>query len=416
MCEKSTVKYFFTKFCTLCSVFFRKYEIFELMQFTFLNGIVWMLMSLFYLRHVHFHEQTFDGILYSILFTIGHFGVFAVGFWLLLQLIRFCGRKICRVSAVFLGSILIFLLFADITVYALYRFHINVPMIGLFFSPAAFELVEFSSGMLSGIFLILLVIVAGELFLVKAVFKVRFPLICLAYIIITALAFGGFNMRHAWAVFNAHNEILLRTDVLPLKYAMTAGRLFMKHGFKPVENPKKFSGSVIKYPLNTLEFKPMNQRRNVMMVLVDSLRADMLAPEIMPNLCRMAAQQGGVNFKNHFSGGNCTQTGVFSLFYGIPGNYFDQALRSGIGAAMIDSMLRLGYDVKVFSSGTLASPPFNRTVFLNVKDIDIKQMAASKIERDKVSIAKCEEFLNTRDNSKPYFILLFLQLLLPKFQ
>lgn len=398
------VDFFFKK----CPDFFRKYEFCELMQFALLNGIVWMLMSLFYLKHVHFTEQTFDGVLYSILFTVGHLGVFAAGFWLLLQVLRFCGRKFSFISSVFLGTVLIFLLFADIVVYTLYRFHINIPMIGLFCSPAAFELVEFSTVMILLILLIISAIVTGEYFLRKAAAKFKYPWICFCCVIVIAISFGAFNFRHAWAVFNAHSEILLRTDVLPLKYAMTASRLFMRHGYKPVERIGKISGSVMNYPLNKLEFKPMEKRKNIIFIIVDSLRADMIDADIMPNLYSMSKELQCVNFRKNFSGGNCTKSGFFSMFYGIPGNYFDQALRSGVGAAMIDSMLELGYDIGVFSSGTLASPPFNRTVFLNVKDIELKQMAASKIERDRMSVRKCEDFLQKRDGKKPYFALLFL--------
>ena len=310
--------------------------------------------------------------------------------------------------AVFTGGLLTFLLFADIVVYSLYRFHINIPMLSLFCSPAAFELVEVPLAMALMVAGVAAVIFTGEFFLLKIAFKCRLYKSCFAVFMVILLSYGTFNAMHAWAAFSGKQEIMIRTEALPLKYAMTASRFFMRHGYKPAPKLTARVGSCINYPLAELQFDPAVKPKNIIIVLVDSLRADMLTPEIMPNICKMSENIPSAKFMHHFSGGNCTKTGVFSLFYGIPGCYFDQALRSGVGAAMIDSMLKKGYDVKVFAGSTLASPPFNRTVFVNVPELEVHQAGSSKLERDKNSIGKCINYLEKRDPAKPYFILLFL--------
>lgn len=388
--------------------FLKKYDFCNLFQFAVLNGFIWMLMSIAYLCYMDLRQHSGLGVSYSVLFTVGHLGVFSFGLWLLLQLCRFCGKRFCRISAVFWGGLLTFLLFADIVVFSLYRFHINIPMLALFCSPAAFELVELPWTMILSIVLIAAIIFTGEFFLMKAVHKFALPKSALAVFTVIILSFLSFNAIHAWSSFNADQEIMLRTEALPLKYAMTATRFFTRRGFTPAKRIQMYAGSVINYPLNKLEFKEMPSRKNVIFILVDSLRADMLEPEVMPNMCRLASELPSTRFTNHISGGNCTKTGVFSLFYGIPGNYFDQALRSNVGAAMIDSMKQLGYDIKVFAGATLLAPPFNRTIFANVPDIEVTQPGATKVERDITAINKCVEYLKCRDNSKPCFIFLFL--------
>jgi len=388
--------------------FSEKYDFGRFFQFSLANGIIWMLMSAIYLKYINLQKHSAEGIFYSIIFAIGHFGAYSFGLWLILQLFRFCNRTFARIMAVILGGLLTFFLVADIVVYILYRFHINIPMLALFCSPAAFELVEVPPAMSFMIAGIVAVICIGEYFLLKGSFKFRFYKSFSLFLLLILLAWVSFNGMHAWGVFFGKHEIMLRTDALPLKYAMTASRFFIKRGFKPAEQITAKAGSCINYPINELRFEPDVKRKNIVFVLVDSLRADMLSPEIMPHIWQLSETLPATKFMDNYSAGNCTKMGVFSLFYGIPGSYFDQALRSGAGAAMVDSMLKLDYDVKIFSSGTLISPPFNRTIFVNVPDLELRQSSKSKIDRDKEVIKKCLDFLNTRKSDKPYFVLLFL--------
>ena len=133
-----------------------------------------MLMSTVYLKYVNLQRQSLEGIFYSAVFAIGHLGAYSFGLWIILQLCRFCGKKFSSIMAVFLGGVLTFFLFADIVVYILYRFHINIPMLSLFCSPAAFELVEVPPVMSFMIVGIVAVIYISEYFLLKAATKFRF--------------------------------------------------------------------------------------------------------------------------------------------------------------------------------------------------------------------------------------------------
>ena len=391
--------------------FLCNYQFCTVLQFSLINGFLWMLMSTVYLRYIHLLQSSWNGVFYSLAFAVGHLGVFATGLWMLLQICRFAGKKFLTLSAVFWGGLLTFLLFADIVVFSLYHFHINIPMLALFFSPAAFELVEFPFSMIVAVIFIVTGLFTGEYFLFKAVHKFNCPKSIIAILVLIGLCFGSFNVVHAWAAYSGIQEIILRTEALPLKYAMTATRFLSKRGFKQAKGVKMHAGSVINYPLKKLEFKNIPRRKNVIFIVIDSLRADMLNEDVMPNMCKFAEKIPHTRFTQHFSGGNCTKTGIFSLFYGIPGNYFDQALRSNTGAAMIDSMVELGYEVKAFAGGTLQAPPFNRTVFAKVPDIELTQKGRTKVDRDNSAIENCMKFLKNRDTSKPFFVLLFLDAL-----
>lgn len=389
--------------------FAEKYEISRVMGFAFVNGIISVLMSAVYLHFINLPESTFGGVVYSTVFAVGHLGLFSIGLWIILQLVRFCGKRAFQITAVILGSLLLFLLFADIVVYAQFRFHINIPMIALFCSPAAFELVTFPLVMIITLIVLVAVLIAGEWGILRLTGKFRFPKCCAVWFLLIILSFLSFNAAHAWFAFNGSRQYLIRTDALPLKYAMTANKFFLRRGYTPAQQIQtSVTGSVMKYPLQKLNFQVPAKQKNVILILVDSMRADMFNPEVMPRLYRMSEELPSARFMQHFSGGNCTKTGVFSLFYGIPGFYFDQALRSGSGAAMVDAFIENGYDIKIFSSGTLASPPFNRTIFVNVPDINPNTPGKTKLARDNSCFRQLSKFLKERDKSKPYFAFLFL--------
>ena len=83
-------------------------------------------------------------------------------------------------------------------------------------------------------------------------------------------------------------------------------------------------------------------------VVVDSLRADMLNNINMPNLQRYADQH--LNFANHMSGGNDDAMGMFSLFYGLPGHYYGDIRADKRPPVLFDEMLRQDYQFGLFGA------------------------------------------------------------------
>ena len=76
----------------------------------------------------------------------------------------------------------------------------------------------------------------------------------------------------------------------------------------------------LNYPLNPLIVEKPAKPFNVVWLVSESWRADTLDAEIMPNTWAFA--QNAKRFTRNFSGGNGTRVGVFTMFTGIPGNYW----------------------------------------------------------------------------------------------
>jgi uncharacterized protein len=120
---------------------------------------------------------------------------------------------------------------------------------------------------------------------------------------------------------------------------------------------------------------------NLLIILVDALRADTVTEKWTPNLQRFRQQAS--DFSNHFSGGNSTLAGVFSLFYGLPSNYWNAFYGAQHPPVMVERMMELGYQPQILSSATLVSPAFDRTVFSGVPDIRLRTPGKSMADKDR---------------------------------
>ena len=79
---------------------------------------------------------------------------------------------------------------------------------------------------------------------------------------------------------------------------------------------KKTDGKgVMNYPLNPLQCSG-GDGYNIVFLIVDSLRYDMVDETIMPNVS--AFSKNAINFKDHYSGGINTRHGLFSAAFPDP--------------------------------------------------------------------------------------------------
>src|SRR5207237_8848579 len=78
---------------------------------------------------------------------------------------------------------------------------------------------------------------------------------------------------------------------------------------------------VLNYPQAPLRCESHPPTLNVLLVVIDAMRADALTPEVAPRLNELT--RGAIRFDRHYSGGNSSRAGMFSLFYGLPATYWE---------------------------------------------------------------------------------------------
>lgn len=336
----------------------------------------------------------------------------------LLPILLFPKRFLVIPLGVIAAVLGIVVLHIDFSVYSQYRFHINGMVLELLVYGGS-DIFEFS--LATWIFGVLTIcgIVVLEVLLAKAAWalavrtfriKMKWGLALIGFTMLLAS-----NLIHAWADAAYFRPITTMTRHIPLYRPVTAKRFMESHGFVDLKEnwklnrlgSKKQGNNAINYPLNPLEFDEVKQRKNIVMIVVDSWRYDMLSSAVTPNVVRFMNENNALKFSQHTSGGNGTRTGIFSLFYGMFGSYWTCMETEQIGALFIDTMIEQNYQMGIFASARLTSPAFNQTVFSAVDNLRLDSDGDNAWQRDLDIVSDWEDWFQKRSEQEPFFTFLF---------
>jgi len=85
---------------------------------------------------------------------------------------------------------------------------------------------------------------------------------------------------------------------------------------------------------------------NIIIIMAESLRTDMLSKDIMPNLNKFS----GTQFRNNFSTSNGTHFGLISLLYGIFPTYYESIIENEIPSPLFQLVNQNNYETHTVSS------------------------------------------------------------------
>lgn len=226
---------------------------------------------------------------------------------------------------------------------------------------------------------------------------------------------------YAWAEANYVMPVTSLAERLPVYKGFTAKRQLARMGLIDLEHARERdlarrladdladgSDRFLDYPASPLECRNRD-RHNLLIIMLDSWRFDMLSETLSPHISDFARQRGQ-RFHNHFSGGNGSRTGTFTFFYGLPPGYWSSVEAVQRPAPLLEELQRQGYELAVYSSGTLASPvELDRSAFSEIKDLHVSRPAGAPAwKRDEMAIAAWLKWLQGREPSRPFFSFLFL--------
>lgn len=326
-------------------------------------------------------------------------------------------RKTSFGAAFTVFTVITILAVTDFRVFAIYRFHINASMIDLFINDGG-DVFTFSFEMwvtIAFYCLLLLILsfvtIAGcfKLITCPAVRKLIKPVA-----VTTAVLLLCCNLMHAYSKEANVSRIYRTSEIIPFYYPLTASKLLKKLNLANNDaidlTP---SESAINYPLNPLNYKNENRLLingrlpNIYMIYVDSLRADTVNKDVMPNLAGIAEEN--IIFKNHLSAGNATRNGVFTIFYGLPGSYWTRMLNAGTPSALVTALQHQGYSVQAFAGAQLYKPEFNKTVFSSVDNLRLSSEGNNVTEKDRHAVDDFKKYVtNNGPQEHPKFAFVFL--------
>ena len=150
----------------------------------------------------------------------------------------------------------------------------------------------------------------------------------------------------------------------------------------------------VEYPLSDLSYGDKGSGYNLLMIVVDGIRAKDVAQD-MPALTRFA--QENVRFSDHYSSGNHADTGLFGLFYGISPTYLDSVLAGRKPSALINALSDQGYQLGLFSSDG-----FNASLYRQALLTDFS-LPTPAPQSDAQTTQQWQRWLTDQGDKEPWF-------------
>ncbi|WP_106476758.1 DUF3413 domain-containing protein [Phytohalomonas tamaricis] len=345
------------------------------------------------LRYVPYLDVPVDfwGLSYLLTTWPGHFGLLVELAWLPLALMALVlPKRGMIIPAALLASAGLWALALDTVVYGQYRFHLNGFMLSLFLNDKNGEIFSFSvMTWIVGI-AVIIALVLFELWLAWRIFararSVRLPVwkIFAALLVLMVAS----HAIHVVADARYKRSVTQQVGIYPLLFPATAKDFMEKHGWldpraareKGLKLNQGGSAS-LDWPKAPLQCMPGEDAPNIIIITLDSWRFDEYDQKTVPNI--YAAMSDGTRFLDHISGGNATRNGVFSLFYGLSGNYWEAMENSQTPSLFIRTLQQHNYPLGLFGSASFDGVGFDRTVFASVPDLRLRtQEGSTPAERD----------------------------------
>ncbi|HDY8071041.1 TPA: DUF3413 domain-containing protein [Vibrio vulnificus] len=379
--------------------------------FILINALVLMLIASRYFAFLPEFPTDPLGITFILAGTWGQMTLLAALIGLVTIPTLFLPKPFRNGTQALIASLGVATLFIDTIVFAQYRFHINAVVLELVMSGqiVSFPLITWLM-VIGGVALLL----AAQWWTIRWLENgapVRALKLGRKFALLTFAALLATNAIHIWAAAHAYQPVTTVKRYLPLFYPATADKFMRKQGWVDEEALERQKALAFKrkndlnYPLAPLQTQPVEKPLNIMLLVVDSWRADTFNADNTPNMWKYA--QSGVVFNNHIATGNATRTGIFGLFYGIPGTYWHGFLANQQSPVLIDRLQALDYQLGIFTAAQLRKPEFNQTVFTKVENLRIGSEGGRPSELDADLTQDWLAWYDQRDKSKSTFSFLF---------
>lgn len=321
--------------------------------FAFFNGLLAMIIGSRYISSVGQPDSLISWG-YLALSTIGHFTFLAFIVYVLFVFpisLLLPYSKILRGYAAFIASMGLYILLYDTIIYDDYGIHL---------SPFAFDLawqdlnalLHSTSYIITPLAIIVIELTAAN-FIWKRIDKIQKKQWGNKVVLFVGICFVSSHLVHIWADAANVTDITRFDDAYPVSYPATARSFMENHGVDSqadMDETEVHKTSNLQYPIVPLQCKAEKAQPNILLLTIDSLRADMVDDVTMPFLSQYADKS--LKFTQHYSGGTQFDSSMFTLMYGLQGNYSDKKDFDIIAPVMNQELTRQGYQLGLFTGRT----------------------------------------------------------------
>jgi membrane-anchored protein YejM (alkaline phosphatase superfamily) len=325
---------------------------------------------------------------------------------------------VLSLSAVLTSYSLLVFLIANFKLYSLYGFYTNFFVLNLITTPGGIEAMGISASTWKS------AIIAGLFGLMAFSFLIRFspmerliPTGLKKKHLLAALlfCFTSESFIYIYADYTNFVPVLNSADKVIWYLPITADSMLSDLGTPRTERLEdEFSYSTKTGNLNyfdpgLLVTKNPEHKLNIVWLVAESWRADMITPEIMPNTFAFANEQQW--FENHYSGGNGTRMGLFTQFYGLYGHYWFDVLRNRRAPLLIEQLRAQDYQFKAITSSAFTYPEFDKTIFSSLEPEYLQEFNEGHgWERDQKNTGDLISFIEDKEREEqPFFAFMFFE-------
>ena len=290
---------------------------------------------------------------------------------------------------------------ANLAVFNLYGFHLDLVMLEMFFF-------DFKG---LGLPMPLLVLAALALlalgFLVWLVFRASEARVRskrkLNVATLAAFALGWSLMLlsqsiHAWAMVYQQTSITRYTPLFPIFFPVESQESVHRvvgwfPGLQPEQasteqDPSLLGKAVavtgdIYYPRAPMQCSN-EQPKSIVLIILESWQADTLNAAVMPQISSLSGKS--LFFRQHVSSGSVTIGGLFGLMYGLHPSYYGpfRAQSSKVPALLTRVAVEQGYELRVFSSGDFERFSLRSLFFPMIKEEHLQYFPNDRLLTDRV--------------------------------
>ncbi len=325
--------------------------------------------------------------------------------------------KLHAIAGIIFTSVALIFVKSDSVVYDLYGFHLNGFVWNLVTTPGGISSLgaDNDAYFFAAILIVAIVLVqAFYYYLVYFAQKIYFsPTSIKIFVLIVGITFFSQAVLYGINDAKGGGGIVDTAYVYPYYKRVRFRHLGSFFGIERIRKDDTtnltLDGARLNYPLSTLHYDKINSPPNIIILVAESLRWDRMTPEIMPNTWALGNK--GQNFKYHYSSGNGTREGMFGIFYGLYGAYWNSFLNAQKSPILVDRLQSLDYQLDIRTSAKFSYPEFNKTIFSKVSLDKLHEEASSKKpwERDRDNISEMINNIKYRDSSRPYFGFMFFE-------
>lgn len=279
-----------------------------------------------------------------------------------------------------LGWVWLLYLVLDLTVFNLYRFHLDWLFVEMFFRDFSGMGIPVFLLVVAALLALVMLGMVGWLYLAPLKATPARLSVIIGLLLLMPAGFATNTVINIWATHYNRDEITQYRPYLPIYYPVehdaNAPAISQwwpttfpaEHG-RAEQRPGKSMG-LARYPAQKPLCHPSKTPPSILMIVLESWQADSLRPHIMPNLSKFAT--GATRFDPHLSSGAATVPGLFGLMFGLHPNYFElfKASPDSYPSQFTETLHAQGYRSRVFTSSSLDGFALRSLFFPRIKDPD----------------------------------------------